>query len=57
MNFFHEIYTYIKKTMKKNLSCQSFQIFLRLWNLDQISFKFSLVHYGMMMLMIMIFLS
>jgi hypothetical protein len=45
-----------KKAIKKNLSCQSFQFFLRSSNLDQIIFKYSLVHNGMMMLMIVIFL-
>jgi hypothetical protein len=35
---------------------QSFQIFLRSWNINQMIFKSSLVHYGVTMLMIMIFL-
>jgi hypothetical protein len=52
MNF----YTYIKETIKNNLSHQSFQFFLRSWNLDHMILKCSLVHNGMTMLTIMIFL-
>jgi hypothetical protein len=49
-------YTYIKETINNNLSHQSFQFFLSSWNLNKMIFKCSLVHYGMKMLMIMIFL-
>jgi hypothetical protein len=55
-NFSMKFYTYIKETIKDNLSHQSFQFFLRSWNLDKMILKCSLVHYGMKMLMIMIFL-
>jgi len=37
-----KLYTYIKETIKNNLSHQSFQFFLRLWNLDQMILKCSL---------------
>jgi hypothetical protein len=33
-----KFYTYIKEIIKNNLSHQSFQIFLKLWNLNQITF-------------------
>jgi len=51
-----KFHTYIKENINNNISHQSFQFFLRLWNLDQMIFKCSLVHYGMKLLMIMIFL-
>jgi len=51
-----KFYKYIKETINKNISHQSFQFFSKSWNLDQMIFKCSLVHYGMTMLMIMIFL-
>ncbi len=45
INFPVKFYTFIKKTIKNNISHQSFQFFLRLWNLDQMNFKCSLVYY------------
>jgi hypothetical protein len=51
-----KFYTYIKETIKDNPSHQSFQFFLRSWNLDYMILKCSLVIYGMKMLMIMNFL-
>jgi hypothetical protein len=54
--FSMKFYTYIKETIKDNPSHQSFQICLRSWNLDYMILKCSLIHYGMKMLMIMIFL-
>jgi hypothetical protein len=51
-----KFYTYIKETIKKNIPYQSFYFFLRLWNLDHMILKCSLVHYGITMLMIMILL-
>jgi len=49
-------YTYLKETIKNNLSYQFLFLFLRLWNLDEMIFKCSLIHYGMTMLMILVFL-
>jgi hypothetical protein len=47
-----KFYTYIEETIKKNLSHQSFQFFLRLWNLNEIISKCSLVHYGMIIFIV-----
>jgi hypothetical protein len=54
-----KIYTYIKEIIKNNVSDQSqcLNYFLRSWNLNQMIFKCSLVHNGIIMLMIMISLS
>jgi hypothetical protein len=52
-----KFYTYKNKTIKnKNLPYQSFQFFFKSWNLNQMFLKCALVYYGMIMLMIMIFL-
>ncbi len=51
-----KFYTYIRETIKNNICHQGFQFFLRSWNLDEMFLKCSLVQYGMIMLMIMIFL-
>jgi len=50
-----KFYTYIKETIKNDLPHQSFKFFLRSWNLDKKIFICSLVHYGMTIVMIMIF--
>jgi hypothetical protein len=50
-----KFYTYRKETKKKNLPYQSFQFFIEVVELKLDDFKCSLVHYGMIMLMIMIF--
>jgi hypothetical protein len=54
-NFPMKFYTYKKETRKKNLPHQSFQFKVRLWNLNYMILKCSLVHFGMIMMMIMIF--
>jgi hypothetical protein len=36
---FMKFYTYIKKTIKNNISHQIFQFFLRPWNLNKMIFK------------------
>jgi len=55
--FSMKFYTNKKETIKKNLSHQSFQNFLRSWNLNQMILKCSLIHYVMIMLTIMTLLS
>ncbi len=47
-----KFYTYIKDTIMNNISHQSFQLFLRSWNFDEMILECSLLHYGMIMLMI-----
>jgi len=51
-----KFYAYKEEPIKKKIPHQNFQFFFRSWNLDQMILKCSLVHYGMIMLMIMIFL-
>jgi hypothetical protein len=54
-----KFYTYKNKTIlkiNKNLPYQSFQFFLKSWNLNQFFKKCPLLYYGMIMSMIMIFL-
>jgi hypothetical protein len=48
-----KVYTYKRKTINNILPHQSFQFFLRSWNLDKMILKCSSIHYGMIMPMIM----
>ncbi len=43
-----KFHTYIKETINNNNFHQSFQFFLRSWNLSRIILKCSLVHYMIM---------
>jgi hypothetical protein len=52
-----KFYTYIKETIKNNVSPSKFNFFFKSWNLNQMIFKRSLVRYGMIMLMVKTFLS
>ncbi len=47
-----KFHTYIKDTIMNNISHQSFQLFIRSWNFDEMILECSLLHYGMIMLMI-----
>jgi hypothetical protein len=51
-----KFYTFKEEPIKNILPYQDFQFFSSSWNLDKMIFKCSLIHYGMIVLMIMIFL-
>jgi len=53
-NLSMKFYTYKKETIKNNLPYQHLQFFLRSWSLNQMILQYSLIHDGMIMLMIMI---